>query len=81
LFNIIEDQDTNNVTIVSILCEPDIADFSVDDIQAYAQHVVDTHEDAHHIRISFYNANETPGVDTPDYKYQWTRDGGLKLLE
>jgi len=63
--------------VIGIVCEPDLASFTIEDLKTEAERMVEQYKGMPTIQVNFYNAGEVPGKVEPTITFEWTERTGL----
>jgi len=77
MFDIQQAEMVGDKHIVGIVCEPDLADFTIEDLKTEAERMVEQYKGMPTIQVNYYNAGEVPGKVEPTISFEWTERTGL----
>jgi len=77
MFDIQQADMVGDTHIIGIVCEPDLANFTIEDLKTEAERMVEQYKGMPTIQVNYYNAGEVPGEVEPTITFEWTERTGL----
>ena len=77
MFDIQQAEMVGDKHVIGIVCEPDLADFTIEDLKREAERMVEEYKGMPTIQVNYYNAGEVPGKVEPTITFEWTERTGL----